>query len=58
MYFSWDSVTEPSFLLLVILIPSICLAGPKSFISNSLDICFFNLLISFISEPAINISST
>lgn len=58
MYFFLDSLKGPFDLSLSILIPSICLAGLKSFISNfSANYCF-NLLISFILDLATSILLT
>ena len=45
-------------LSLVILVPRICFALPKSFISNCFDNSIFRFLISSMLGPAMSISST
>ena len=56
-YSTYESFNVPLVLSLMILIPRICFAAPKSFIANCFDICFFILLIFSMLDPTMSISS-
>ena len=58
IYFSCDNYSLLTFLSQRICIPKICLAGPKSFISNDLNKSFFKFPITSTSFSIVNISST
>lgn len=57
-YFTWDNFSLYVLLFLMILIPKIFLARPKSFISNFSESCSFRPLLFSMFDHAINISST
>ena len=58
VYSPWDNVNLRFFLSLVILMPRIFFAAPKSLISNELDNFFLRIFISYILDTATSMSST